>query len=914
MVTDLIRESASPACRRMRRVVLATALATAMALVLAVAPALAAEGFGLVPGSFTTSATTTQAGAHDDFTTNMAFNSGADGLPIDHVKDIVVDLPPGIVGNPTSAPKCYASQLAPTEAFSCPPDSQVGRINLKFSLMGIPFFTSFPVWNMAQRGLKPAEFGFKVVIPAIFASASVRPDDYGLRTVISNIPTTFPLISSSLTLWGNPPDSSHDSGRGSNCYVLEGELSCSGEGRPSGQSPAAFMRNPTECGVQQTATVTVDSWQDPSDKITATSTLAPMTGCDKLSFNPDISLRSGSRSAGQPTGMTVNLSVPQSGKPDDLGTPDLKKAVVTLPPGITINPAAAGGQQGCAPAQIGIGSNEPPTCPESSQLGTVKIKTPVLEEELEGAVYLAKEKENPFGSLIALYLAVKGPGFYLKLPGKVDLDQSTGQITTTFENTPQLPFEELHLSLRGGPRAPLITPSTCGTYSTKAVLTSWSSSTPVELESPITIDQGCANGGFSPGLQAGTADPNGGSFSPFTLRVTRADGQQNISSIEAKLPKGLLAKLAGIPTCGDAQAATGDCPAASQVGTTTVGAGAGSNPVFVPEAGKAPTAVYLAGPYKGAPYSLVVKVPAQAGPFDLGTVAVRNGLYIDPETTQVTTKSDPLPQILQGIPVAYRDVRVEVNRPGFTVNPTNCAPMSVDTTIGGSGGATASPSVPFRAANCERLGFAPKLALRLSGAPPRRGGNPALQATVTPAAGNANIGKASVILPGTELLEQGHIKTVCTRVQFAAGQCPAGSIYGHAKAWTPLLDTPLEGPVYLRSNGGERKLPDLVADLNGSIHVVLVGYIDSVKRHGSPRIRTRFLSVPDAPVSRFVLEMQRGKKSLLANTTNLCKAKPRAEATLGGQNGKGYETRPLVKVSGCGGKAHKKSKAHTTGE
>lgn len=914
MMTSVVRGPVSRLRRRMRRVVLATALAIAMALVLAVAPALADEGFGIEPGSFTTTATSTQAGAHDDFTTNFKLNTDAEGLPIDNVKDIVVDLPPGIVGNPTSAPKCFASKLAPASEFNCPPDSQVGRVDLNFLLYGFVFRTSFPVWNMAQRGVKPAELGFKVVIPAIFASVSVRPGDYGLRTVIQNIPTTFPLISSSLTLWGNPPDSSHDSGRGSNCYVVEGELFCAGEGRPSGQSPAAFMRNPTECGVQQTATVTVDSWQNPSDKITTTTAPAPMTGCDKLSFNPDMSLQSGSRSAGQATGLTVDLSVPQSGDPDDLGTPDLKKAVVTLPPGMTINPAAAGGQQGCAPAQIGIGSNDPPTCPDASQLGSVRIKTPVLEEELEGSVYLAKQQENPFGSLLALYLAVKGPGFYLKLPGKIDLNQSTGQITTTFENTPQLPFEELHLSLRGGPLAPLITPSACGTYTARAELTSWSSSTPVQLESPIMIDQGCANGGFSPGLQAGTADPSGGSFSPFTLRVTRADGQQNVSSIEAKLPKGLLAKLAGIPTCADAQASTGDCPAASQVGTTTVGAGGGSNPVFVPEAGKAPTAVYLAGPYKGAPYSLVVKVPAQAGPFDLGTVVVRNGLYIDPETTQVTTKSDPLPQMLQGIPVAYRDIRVEVNRPGFTINPTNCAPMSVEATIGGSGGATASPSVPFRAANCERLGFAPKLALRLSGAPPRRGANPALRATVTPASGDANIGKASVILPGTELLEQGHIKTVCTRVQFAGGQCPAGSIYGHAKAWTPLLDQPLEGPVYLRSNGGERKLPDLVADLNGQIHVVLVGYIDSVKRHGSPRIRTRFLSVPDAPVSRFVLEMQRGKKSLLANTTNLCKAKPRAEAALAGQNGKRSETRPLVKVSGCGGKAHKKSKGHTTGK
>jgi hypothetical protein len=304
----------------------------------------------------------------------------------------------------------------------------------------------------------------------------------------------------------------------------------------------------------------------------------------------------------------------------------------------------------------------------------------------------------------------------------------------------------------------------------------------------------------------------------------------------------------------------------------------------------------------------VIKVPAQAGPFDLGTVAVRAALEIDPTTTQVTAKSDPLPQILGGVPLAYRDIRVDISRPEFIVNPTSCEPMTVGGTITSVAGQAASVSNPLQTVNCERLAFAPKLALRLSGAPPRRGGNPALQATLTPPKGNANIGKARVILPATELLEQGHIRTVCTRVQFAANECPAGSIYGSARAWTPLLDTPLEGPVYLRSNGGERKLPDLVADLNGSIHVVLVGYIDSVKRHGSPRIRTRFLSVPDAPVSKFVLNMRSGKKSLLVNNTNLCKAKPRAEAALTGQNGKDHETQPLVQIGGCGGKTSKAKK------
>lgn len=331
-------------------------------------------------------------------------------------------------------------------------------------------------------------------------------------------------------------------------------------------------------------------------------------------------------------------------------------------------------------------------------------------------------------------------------------------------------------------------------------------------------------------------------------------------------------------------------------------------PLYIPQPGRSTPGVFLAGPYKGAPYSLVVEVPAQAGPFDLGTVTVRNALRVDPTTTQVTAVSDPLPQFLQGIPVSYRDVRVEVDRPDFTINPTNCEQMSVTTHLVSAQGSVADTVSPFKVRDCASLAFAPKVALRLHGAPPRRGATPKLQATVTAAPGEANIGRAAVILPATELLEQGHIRTVCTRVQFAADQCPAASIYGNARAFTPLLGKPLEGPVYLRSNGGERKLPDLVADLRGQIDVNLVGYIDSVKREGAPRIRTRFLSVPDAPVSKFVLEMQGGKKGLLVNNTNLCKAKPHAEASLTGQNGKADETKPLVAVGGCGKKGKGKKK------
>jgi hypothetical protein len=668
----------------------------------------------------------------------------------------------------------------------------------------------------------------------------------------------------------------------------------------------------------------VNSWQNPNDKVTVTSPTQAMTGCDRLNFGADLSLQTTNSEADQPTGAAVDLTVPQSTDPNNFGSADLRKAVVKLPEGMTINPALANGLQGCTQAQIGLADTDYPTCPQASKIGTVQLDTPLLETPMTGNVYVAQPHDNPFDSLLGLYLVAQGSGVTIKLPGRVEADPQTGQLTTTFDNNPQLPFSRLRLNLNGGPQAPLVNPPICGTYTTQATLTPWAeeNAAPVTANSSVRVASGpgggpCPNNAFEPKTNSGTANPAAGTYSPFNMRVTRADGTQRLSTIKAALPEGLLGKLAGIPYCSDAtlagipsaegtgaaQIASPSCPAASQVGTVTVGAGVGPNPVYI-NTGR----VYLAGPYKGAPLSLAFVTPAVTGPFDLGNVVVRAALQVNPLTAQITAVSDPLPRILYGIPLDLRDVRINMDRSEFTRNPTDCNPTQIGSTFTSIGGASSEFAEPFQVADCAALRFEPKLALRLSGAPPRRGANPALQATLTPPAGNANIGRASVILPATELLEQGHIRTVCTRVQFAANECPEGSIYGHAKAWTPLLDKPLEGPVYLRSNGGERKLPDLVADLKGQINVQLVGYIDSVKRKGTPRIRTRFLSVPDAPVSKFVLDMQGGKKSLLANNTNLCKAKPRAEALLAGQNGKESETQPLVSVDGCGKKGKNKKK------
>jgi hypothetical protein len=509
-------------------------------------------------------------------------------------------------------------------------------------------------------------------------------------------------------------------------------------------------------------------------------------------------------------------------------------------------------------------------------------------------------------------------GLVIKLPGKVDLNPATGQVTSTFDQNPEAPVSGVQLKVRGGASAPLRTPVACGKYSTTSSLTPWSapeSGPPAAPKDSWSISKGPGGGACassqpnSPTFKAGTASPIAASYSPFVMKLSREDGSQQFSSLSVTPPPGLLAKLAGVPYCPDSAVATAEaktgkqeqaspsCPAASRVGTVVAGAGAGPAPYY------ATGSAYLTGPYKGAPLSLAIITPAVAGPFDLGNVVVKTALQVDPETAKVTAASDPLPTILQGIPLDVRSVTVSLDRPGFTLNPTSCDPMEVTGSLTSVTGAAAPLSDRFQVGECTRLGFKPSLKINLKGST-KRAGNPALTATVTyPKGGYANIASASVALPHSAFLDQSHIKTICTRVQFAADQCPAGSIYGKAKAITPLLDQPLEGPVYLRSSSNP--LPDLVVDLRGQIHVALVGRIDSVKGG----IRTTFDSVPDAPVSKFTLEMQGGKKGLLENSRDLCKSVNKATAEFTGQNGAAKESRPVLKAK-CPKKARKGAKKH----
>ncbi|HYH53617.1 MAG TPA: hypothetical protein VD761_05755 [Solirubrobacterales bacterium] len=874
------------------------ALVAVLTALLFVLPSFARADFGIEPGSFEAALSTTQAGAHPDFTTSFRFNTLPNGSSEGSVKEIEVDLPVGLVGNTQNASRCRFSSLTLESIINgrfCARTAMVGIAEIEL-WQGEPQMKVLPVFNMVPEAGEPAAFAFNYGgVGLVRIDTTVRSDgDYGIRINVHDVNQGFPLISSKVTLWGVPAE---HNGPGPFEFTPGTVGFNFGEtfGEQGDGALDPLMRNGTRCGLPTPAELTVSSWQDPGQSLSYQSEPIAFTGCEMLSFKPSLRLEPASDRAGEPSGFEARLHLPQTEHRDLPATADLKDAVVRLPEGVAISAPQAEGLQGCTNSQAAIGSMARPACPSASKIGSAEIETALLADPLEGGIFLGRPLSDDPGSgqKYRIFLTAAGNGVVVKIEGRLFPDPRTGRLTAVFTDAPQLPFEDLRLIFKDGPQAPLTTPGTCGTYTTEAEFRPWAGGPPVRNESTFTIDQNCgASEQFTPGFEAGSTHPVAGGFSPFTLRVTKPSGQQNLSTIEGTLPEGLLAKTKEVPLCDEAAAAAAACSHSSQVGKVTVGVGSGTGLLYIPQAGKQPTALYLAGPYRGSPYSLVAEVPAQAGPFDLGTVVLRTALHVDPVTARVTAKSDPLPQVLQGVPIAYRDLRVDLNRPDFTVNPTSCNPMAITAQITGSAGAVATPGERFQVANCERLAFEPKLSLRLKGAT-RRSGHPQLTAVLTQKPGGSNIARVLVAMPRSEFLAQDHIRTVCTRVQFAAGACPKGSIYGRARAFSPLLDRPLEGPVYLRSSNNP--LPDLVADLRGQIEIELVGRIDS--KNGG--IRTTFDTVPDAPVTKFVLRMGGGKKSLLENSVNLCASKNRATVKMDAHNGKLRDFRPLVRAN-CG--------------
>jgi hypothetical protein len=867
----------------------------------------------------------TQAGSHPYSVTvgfhfdNIHSNGGF--AAVQSPRSVTANLPAGLIANPAAtAARCTEPQL---ESETCPAESAVGTLTATIGLFGSPAEAATPLYNMVAPAGVPAEFGANVLGITVFTHliGGVRTGgDYGLFATANDIPQYGGLIGASATLWGSPADPSHDPMRGA-CLELS-TLHGKGQTCPSVSTGVPFLTMPSACSGPLRFTAAATTWAEPLSSIEDAAEAhgvggeaLGVTGCEKLPFQPTISVQPDTRSAGSPSGLGVALHIPQPQSEAGLAEANLKKTVVSLPAGMVLSASAANGLGACTAEEISLHGKEMPTCPDSSKVGTAEVSTPLLGQPLKGSVYVAQQGANPFGSLLALYLVVEGDGALIKLAGEVHLDPATGQVTATFDENPELPFEELKVNFFGGPRAALVTPGGCGSYASSVDLTPWSTETPTRLASSFAITQGCTAPGFSPSFTAGTTNNRAGAFSTFVLNVSRPDGSAPITGLENTFPEGLLGKLAGVAYCpasGIAQAIsreapekgrleqqTPSCPASSEVGSVDVTAGPGADPV--PVAGHA----YLAGPYKRAPLSLVVVVPAVAGPFDLGTVVDRVALHVNPETAQIHSVADALPHILDGIPLDIRQISVDLDRPGFIVNPTNCEASSVTGSLISASGQVAPLSDHFQVGDCGRLPFKPKLSLRLKGGT-RRNDDPALSASLTfPAGPHANVKSAVVSLPHSEFVEQAHIRTICTRVQFAAGggngeQCPKGSVYGHAEVRTPLLDQPLSGPVFERSSN--HTLPDLALALHGQIDLEEDGVISTDSRHG---IRTSFSNVPDAAFSSFKLEMEGGKRGLIVNSEDLCSRPQRASVKIVAQNGREVITHPLI-ANDCGkGKKHK---------
>jgi hypothetical protein len=896
-----------------------------------------------------------QAGAHPfQLTTAVQFNSGRrTGPTVEQPalpRNVRVVLPAGLAGNTNALRQCDLDVFYDvTEQLvnRCPDDTAVGAASVTFTgLLGFQH-VAVPVFSLAPAKGEPARFGFMVGGNPVLIDTELDPEyGYRLVAVVRNTTQVIQALSTTLTMWGTPGDPRHDNARGWACvYQLADVGPCE---RPQNLPEIPLLRQPVSCSSGFNFDLEVEPWNTAlGTLIKSLSTVgANLQGCNRVPFSPSVASSPTSEAAEAASGFDFRLDFPNSGLlgSEAIAEGQPKKVEVTLPKGMTVNPSNGEGLAGCTPAQYrreSASSRPGEGCPDAAKIGTVDISTPLLKEEGHGGLFIASPYDNPSGSLLALYLVARIPerGIVVKLAGKVDANPDTGQLTTTFDDLPQLPFSTFKLRFREGGRAPLVTPPVCGTYDVVSRFTPWSAADPdqpapgevVTRVTSFAIRQGldggaCPSDGlrpFRPDLVAGTLSNAAGTFSPFTVQLTRKDGEQEFTHFSIKLPPGVSGKLTRIPFCPDngidvAQTRKGphggeeelrdpSCPAASEIGHTSVGAGVGSLLTYVP--GK----VYLAGPYHGSAFSIVSITAAKVGPFDLGTVVVREALKINPDTAEVfvdATGSDPIPHIVKGLPVHAREIWVDVDRPDFVLNPTGCKRTSTSSTVVGSGldfgfhgdDQPVTVTSPFQAADCSGLGFRPRLALRLIGGT-KRSANPALKAVVKARKGDANIGKAQVTLPHSEFLDQSHIRTVCTRTQFAAGLrpgegCPAASIYGHARAITPLLDDPLQGPVFLRSSS--HALPDLVAALHSDkIDINVVGRIDS-SRGG---IRTSFETVPDAPITRFTLTMQGGHKGLLINSTDICHQKARALAVFAGHNGRERTSRPLLKSLSCGKRA-----------
>jgi hypothetical protein len=888
----------------------------------------------------------TQAGSHPfQLTTTIDLNQTSDpGKPPAALKDLHFNLPPGLIGNPTPFPQCSLAKFLTNVGSAenlCPADTAVGVASVTVFVAGEGFSSlgmetlPVPLFALTPSVGEPARFGFDYIGVPVYLDTSIRTgSDYGVTVSVNNISELATFVSSRVTFWGVPGDPRHDPVRGWNCVRSDLNI-----GQPCAQTeqrtPPPLLTLPTECTGPVHTTVEADSWQEeglftaPFEYTFKDNLGQPigMDGCNQVPFTPSIKVTPDGQAGSTPTGLTVDEHVPQetSLNPEGLAEADVKGLSVTLPAGVALNPAAADGLQACSMELIALQNAEPPGCPEAAKVATAVVKTPLLAHPLEGAAYLATQDTNPFGSLVALYLFVEDPvsGVRAKAAGEVLEDPVTGQLTAHFEGDPlfendprfagnlaaqflpQTPFEDVELHFFGGDRAPLVTPTECGAYTTTGTFTPWSENGTVASSSTFNITSGpngkpCQSPApFNPSLTTGTTSIQAGGFSPFVMTMSREDGEQNLQGVTLKMPLGVSGTLSSVKLCGEEQANAGSCGPESEIGETIVSVGVGGDPYTV-KGGK----VYITGPYKGAPFGLSIVNPAKAGPFDLGKVVVRAKLEVNQETAAITVATDDsgpykIPTIIDGIPLQIRHVFVNINRPDFTFNATNCNPLQISGELLSTQGATSMLKVPYQATNCAVLAFKPHLAAKTSGKATRANGT-SFNVKLGYEAGpyDANIAKVKVELPKALPSRLTTLQKACTAQVFDANpaQCPAASVIGHATATTPVLPVPLSGPAYFVSNGNE-SFPNLIIVLQGygvTVHLVGDTFISK-----SGITSSTFKTVPDVPVGSFELNLPAGPYSALTANGNLCRKKLLMPTEFLGQNGALIKTSTKIAVGGC---------------
>jgi hypothetical protein len=875
--------------------------------VLLIAP-VAAQAFEEPSGpfgidSFTTTVSTTQAGAHPDIGTSIRFAShlNPEGFlkPNEGPQNLTVNIPPGVIGNLTAVPACAITVFeTDAERFACPAATQVGTATQLFSGRG---FENVPVVLLAHGASQVARLGIEGILPVVVDIALRTDGDYGVVASTKTIPPAS-VFGVGLLIWGVPAQ--HKRGCQTVAESVSGgvpTIACVAGTAPSPPSQwQPFLTNPTTCATGPlTTTLSVNSYQHPQHYITASSMQPAPTNCAALAFNPSITLTPATGQADAPSGYTFDLSVPQNNDPNGFASSQLRKAVVTLPPGVTLNPSVATGLEACSDEQFGKGAASPPSCPSASVVGSSEVISPDVPEPLRGQIYVGQPEP---GKTYRVFQNLEGDGLDVKLEGTAVPDPVTGQITATFDSLPQLPFSDATLHFRGGNTAPLANPPVCGQSTTTSDLTPWSGNADATPSSAFAVSFDGLGGPcpamfpFAPQFSAGSNSLMAGARTTFSLTLARADRTQYLGGLSTHLPPGLVGNLTAVPLCAAAQAGAGTCSSASAIGTISTESGAGETPFTLPGT------VYLAQPrIPNSPASLSVVVPAIAGPYNLGNVVVGADIKVNNDGS-VVVNSDPFPTILDGVPLRIRQVGLDVTRPGFMLNPTSCAPMSINATIVSTHGQSASASSPFQLADCQSLPFSPKFTVSTQAKTSKANGA-SLDVKVTAGSGQANIAKVDVALPKQLPSRLTTLQKACTEVQFAVNPagCPAASIVGIATAVTPVLNLPLTGPAYLVSHGAAA-FPDLVIVLQGQgITIELTGNTD-IKKGVT---YSKFDAVPDVPVTTFELKLPEGPYSTLSAylpakaNGSMCGQALTMPTTITGQNGAQIIQQTKIAITGC---------------